>query len=122
MRPRILFVDDHEDTRNLISYGLDSLGYEVVVTDCTAEGLRLARERRFDLYLLDSQFAEGSGAELCEAIREFDAETPIIYFTGEHPSLLNDALDCPAQGVVLKPDFDKLKENIARILPPPRLT
>jgi two-component system, OmpR family, phosphate regulon response regulator PhoB len=118
MRPRILFVDDHEDTRNLISYGLDSLGYEVVVTDCTAEGLRLAREERFDLYLLDSQFAEGSGAELCEAIREFDAATPIIYFTGEHPSLLKGALDCPVQGLVMKPDFDELREKITQTLRP----
>jgi two-component system phosphate regulon response regulator PhoB len=118
MRPRILFVDDHEDTRKLISYGLGSLGYEVVVTDCTADGLRLARDEKFDLYLLDSQFAEGSGAELCEAIREFDAATPIIYFTGEHPSLLKDAMDCTVQGLVMKPDFDELKEKINSTLRP----
>ena len=118
MKPRILFVDDHEDTRNLISYGLEAFGYEVVTTDCTSEGLRLAQEGRFDLYLLDSRFAESSGVELCEAIREFDPETPIIFFTGEHPAQLKDALDCPVQGVVLKPDFDKLKEKITDTLRP----
>jgi CheY-like chemotaxis protein len=118
MRPRILFVDDHEDTRNLISYGLEALGYKVAVTDCTAEGLRLARDKKFDLYLLDSQFAEGSGAELCEAIREFDKTTPIIYFTGEHPSRLEEALGCPVQGVVMKPDFEELKVKIASTLRP----
>ncbi|HEX6186328.1 MAG TPA: response regulator [Pyrinomonadaceae bacterium] len=118
MKPRILFVDDHEDTRQLIHYGLKSLGFEVVVADCTSEGLRLAREEQFNLYLLDSRFAEGSGAELCEAIREFDAETPIIFFTGEHPTRFKDALDCPVQGVVMKPDFEKLKEKIKSTLRP----
>lgn len=118
MKPRILFVDDHEDTRRLIEFGLKSLGYEVVVTDCPSEGLRLAQAEQFDLYLLDSRFAEGSGAELCEAIREFDPETPIIFFTGEHPSRLKEAIDCPVQGVVMKPDFDMLKEKITNTLRP----
>jgi CheY-like chemotaxis protein len=116
MKPRILFVDDHEDTRRLIEYALKSLGYEVAVAGCPSEGLRLARGGRFDLYLLDSRFAEGSGAELCEAIREFDARTPIIFFTGEHPSRLKDAAGCPVQGVVMKPDFDGLTEQIKRTL------
>jgi CheY-like chemotaxis protein len=118
MKPRILFVDDHEDTRKLVTYSLGALGYEVVAADCTAEGLRLAREGRFDLYLLDSRFADGSGAELCEAIRDFDSATPIIYFTGEHPSLLKDALDCTVQGLVMKPDFDGLKEKITQTVRP----
>ena len=118
MKPRILFVDDHEDTRNMVAYGLGALGYDVVAADCTAEGLRLAREGRFDLYLLDSRLRDGSGAELCEAIREFDAATPIIFFTGEHPALLEDALDCPAQGLVQKPDFDELRERITSALRP----
>jgi len=117
-KPRILFVDDHEDTRHLISYGLGSLGYEVVVTDCKAEALRLARGERFDLYVLDSKLKGGSGAELCEAIREFDAATPIIFFTGEHPSQLKETLDCSAQGVVMKPDFDGLRVTITSALRP----
>jgi len=29
MRPRILFVDDHEDTRNMLAAMLGSTGYEV---------------------------------------------------------------------------------------------
>lgn len=116
MKPRILLVDDHEDTRRLLSYSLGTFGYDVVVTDNTSDGLRLARQEQFDLFILDNLFEEGSGAELCKAIREFDSETPIIYFTGDHPTRLKDALDCPVQGVVMKPDFDKLKETVAETL------
>jgi CheY-like chemotaxis protein len=114
--PRILFVDDHEDTRFLISYLLGVWGYGVVVAESVEEGLALARGGGFDLYLLDSRFADGSGMELCEGIREFDKETPIVFYSGDHPSRLKKALDCDAQGFVLKPGFDTLPRELERAL------
>ena len=114
--PRILFVDDHEDTRFLISYLLGAWGYDVVAARSVDEGLRLAREGRFDLYLLDSRFGDGSGTELCEGIREFDRETPIVFYSGDHPSRLKKALECDAQGFVLKPGFDALPRELERAL------
>jgi two-component system, OmpR family, phosphate regulon response regulator PhoB len=114
--PRILFVDDHEDTRFLISYLLGGWGYEVVAAQSVEEGLGLARGGGFDLYLLDSRFADGSGAELCEGIREFDKETPIVFYSGDHPSRLKKSLDCDAQGFVLKPGFDALPRELERAL------
>ena len=114
--PRILFVDDHEDTRFLISYLLGAWGYEVVAARSVEEGLGLARRGGFDLYLLDSRFADGSGTELCEGIREFDRETPIVFYSGDHPSRLQKALECDAQGFVLKPGFDALPRELERAL------
>ncbi len=115
---RILFVDDHEDTRYLITYLLGSWGYEVTVAQSIEEGLALAREGGFDLYLLDSRFADGSGTELCEGIREFDKTTPIVFYSGDHPSRLKKALDCDAQGFVLKPGLDALPRELERALAP----
>lgn len=114
--PRILFVDDHEDTRFLISYLLNSWGYEVVAAKSIDEGLALARTKNFNLYLLDSRFADGSGTELCEGIRAFDKETPIVFYSGDHPSRLKKALECDAQGFVLKPGLDALPRELERAL------
>jgi CheY-like chemotaxis protein len=114
--PRILFVDDHEDTRFLITYLLGRWGYQVVEAKSVSEGLRLARAGGFDLYLLDSRFADGSGPELCEGIREFDKTTPIVFYSGDHPSRLQKALECDAQGFVLKPGFDALPRELERAL------
>ena len=114
--PRILFVDDHEDTRFLISYLLSAWGYEVVAAQSVEEGLGAARRGGFDLYLLDSRFADGSGMELCEGIREFDKATPIVFYSGDHPSRLQKALECNAQGFVLKPGFDALPKELERAL------
>ena len=114
--PRILFVDDHEDTRFLITHLLGAWGYEVVAAKSIEEGLARARGGGFDLYLLDSRFADGSGTELCEGIREFDKGTPIVFYSGDHPSHLKKALDCDAQGFVLKPGFDALPRELERAL------
>lgn len=115
-RARILFVDDHEDTRFLISHLLSNWGYEVVAARGVREGLRLARAGGFDLYLLDSRFGDGSGVELCESIREFDKITPIIFYSGDHPTRLKKALECDAQGFVLKPGLDALPKELERAL------
>ena len=114
--PRILFVDDHEDTRSLIAHLLGAQGYEVEEAQSVEEGLALARAGGFDLYLLDSRFADGSGAELCEGIREFDKTTPIVFYSGDHPSRLKKVLDCDAQGFVLKPGLDALPREVERAL------
>jgi CheY-like chemotaxis protein len=114
--PRILYVDDHEDTRVVIVTWLSVLGYEVRAAAHPADALRLAREERFDLYLLDSRFEDVTGKELCERLREFDPDTPIIFYSGETPTRLKEAMECDAQGYVIKPEFDALPKVIKRAL------
>lgn len=116
MRPRILFVDDHADTRELLLRLLQRWGYEGVPANGVGEALKAAREQAFDLYLLDHKFEDGSGADLCAAIREFDLKTPIVFYSGDHPSRLKEALECDAQGFVMKPGFDALPGEIERAL------
>lgn len=115
-RPRILFVEDHEDTRLLVRALLDAQGYDLTTAGSCEEGLRLAKTRSFDLLLLDYKFADGTGKELCERIREFDSDTPILFFSASHPKLQKEALACGAQGFVLKPDFDALRTEIKKAL------
>lgn len=88
----------------------------MVGASSVAEGLELAKTQDFDLYLLDYVFADGTGRELCEQIREFDRETPILFFSGSHPNVYREALSCGAQGFVVKPDIDGLRGEIRRAL------
>ena len=116
MPPRILFVDDHEDTRTMIAAVLGSSGYEVATAGDREDGLRLARAGRFDLILLDYKYRDGTGEELCRLIRRSDRRTPILFFSGVDPKLQREALSCGAQGFVLKPDLDGLRREIGRAL------
>ncbi len=65
----ILVVEDETDIRDVLEYNLKREGHDVVVTSTAKEGLRLARERRPDLVLLDLMLPDGSGTELCKALR-----------------------------------------------------
>ena len=114
---RILFVDDHEDTRSLMMTWLGVLGHEVVVAHSVNEGVRLAKSQTFDLYLLARRFTDGSGKELCEKIRVFDDTTPIVFYSGEMPARQEEmAAACGAQGYAIKPDFAALSRVISQAL------
>ena len=77
--PRVLYIEDHEDTRELVTLVLEQKCYEVVTGSTIKSGIALAAAEKFDLYLLDSWLADGSGLELCRRIREFDKATPILF-------------------------------------------
>ena len=80
-RRRVLYIEDHADTRELITLVLQQRNFEVTSEATVESGVRLARAERFDLYLLDSWLPDGSGLELCKKIREFDAATPILFYS-----------------------------------------
>jgi DNA-binding response OmpR family regulator len=79
-KKRILFVEDDERLYGLVSLSLN--GYRIVTARDFTEGLRLARQRYFDLYILDHNLPDGTGVELCRRIREFDPHTPVIFVSG----------------------------------------
>lgn len=116
MKPRILFVEDHEDTCLMVRHLLAKRGYRVETAATLNGGLELARNEMFDLFLLDYRLGDGDGEELCRRIREFDFDTPILFFSASHPNVQQEAVRCGAQGFVLKPDLDALYWELNRIL------
>ena len=115
-KPRILFVDGHQDTCFLVITWLGKLGYEVTATYSVNEGIKLAQRESFDLYLLDSRLADGDGKELCEKIREIDKQTPIVFYAGDFRERVLADSDCEPQGFVLKPHLENLPHVIGNAL------
>lgn len=94
-------------------------------TDCEVtsvltpdEGLKLAAARRFDLYVLDYRLAAMTGIDVCRFLRRTDAETPIMFFTGEaHEEEREEAMKAGADAYLVKPnDISKLTETVNRLL------
>jgi len=101
---RVLYVEDHEDTRELITIVLRQRDFEVEYAHTVAGGVRLATEERFDLYLLDSWLPDGSGLDLCRRIRKFDQATPILFYSAAaYEADKNIALSAGAQAYLIKP-------------------
>jgi DNA-binding response OmpR family regulator len=102
--PRVLYIEDHEDTRELVTLVLERKRYEVVTSSTIQSGVALAYSQHFDLYLLDSWLPDGSGLELCRLIREFDQATPILFYSAAaYESDRAEALKSGAQAYLIKP-------------------
>lgn len=102
--PRVLYVEDHEDTRELVTLVLEQKSYEVVSSSTIKSGVALAGSKHFDLYLLDSWLPDGSGLDLCRQIREFDKVTPIVFYSAAAYEIdRTQAMECGAQAYLVKP-------------------
>jgi len=118
MKPRILYVEDDADTRELVTIVLTSRNCEVTASDDGSIALSSARTGQFDLYLMDTWIAGSSGIELCEKIREFDSRTPILFYSGAaFDSDRERALRSGAQGYLTKPiDNEELVAEVFRLI------
>jgi two-component system response regulator VicR len=117
-RARILHVDDHQDTRLMMAALLQDCGYGVLTAGSVAEGLELAKEIDFDLYILDVRLPDGTGVELCQQLRQLHPATPILYYSAygneaDHQSALAACGDAYLKKPVCIADIEK---SIARLL------
>lgn len=114
---RILCVDDDDDTCFMLTHLLGRENYEVTTIQTVSEALELARNESFNLYVLDEWFPKDAGVRLCRKIREFDPNTPIIFYSGAaFESDRQEALYAGAQAFVAKPYVDELIETVHRLL------
>ena len=81
--PKILVVEDHQDTLDFFVVVLSHLNYEVVSASTVAEALEATRKQTFDLLILDSHLSDGTGTDLCRRIREKDRTTAILFCSAD---------------------------------------
>ena len=102
-RKRILCVEDDSDSCDVLRILLGN--HDISTAATVRKGLELARAGRFDLYVLNGTYPDGSGLELCRQIRAFDNSTPIIFFSGlSEDSIIREAINEGAQAYLIKPD------------------
>ena len=79
----VLVVEDNELNMKLFHDLLEAHGYNILQTKDGMEALRLAREHRPDLILMDIQLPEVSGLEVTKWIKEDDnlKSIPVIAVT-----------------------------------------
>ena len=75
--PRVLVVEDEQDVADLIRYNLAKEGYDVQLVGNGADALKLARESRPEVILLDIMVPQLNGWEVCRRLKQ-DPETRAI--------------------------------------------
>ncbi|HKP46303.1 MAG TPA: response regulator [Pyrinomonadaceae bacterium] len=114
---RVLCIDDHEDTSEMLALILSHEDYEVVTAGSIDEALEHSRSRQFDLYVLDRNLPDGSGLELCKQLSRLTPGVPCILYSGDAYDIHRaEALAAGADAYVAKPDIEGLIENVKLLL------
>lgn len=114
---RILCVDDHEDTSEMLQQLLAQEDYEVVTAVTVEDALKLAKSEDFDLYVLDKRLPDGSGLELCKKLSAATPDVPCMFYTGDAYEVhRHEAIAAGADFYVAKPDIDALIEGVRMLL------
>ena len=110
---KILVVDDDAKIVELVKLYLTRDGYGVITASDGNEALRLARETRPDLIVLDIMLPGINGLEICRALRN-ESSVPIILLTAKTTEADRiTGLDLGADDYVTKPFSPK--ELTARV-------
>ncbi len=120
MRYKLLVIDDHPETLDIISRVLRQQGYAVVASNSGTEGLSLLESEMPDLILVDGMMPEMDGWEFCRRVRANPeiASTPIIMFSAVNEAEQKLAgLDAGADDYLTKPTEPvELSERVTAIL------
>ncbi len=102
----ILVIDDEEDIRELLEYNLTKEGFRVYTQPDGSNGLKMIRERRPDLIILDLMLPGLDGLDVCRIVKN-DKDLnhiPIVMLTakGEEEDVIT-GLELGADDYITKP-------------------
>jgi DNA-binding response OmpR family regulator len=111
---RILITDDEEEICNTLAEYLEDKGYEVFQATNGQDALRLLKEVRPHLMLLDIRMPEQDGIEILRRIRQIDNQIGVIMITAFHDvNIAQEALKLGACDFVTKPvDLNYLDKSV----------
>ena len=117
---KILGIDDNQDLLDLCEVALESDGHEYKGVSTGQEGLRLMREIKYDMVLLDLSMPDFSGVDVVDALVEegIIRKQKVVIFTASSATEKEYAplLEKGAYSIVKKPlDVDELLECIHKV-------
>ncbi|MBR2585546.1 MAG: sigma-54-dependent Fis family transcriptional regulator [Thermoguttaceae bacterium] len=114
----VLFADDEVSLQKVIALELPSMGYRVTVCGNGLEAIRLLKDNKFDVLLLDLDMPGAGGLEVVAKAHELNPEAEAVILTGK--GSLDTAVAALREGIfdyLSKPcllaDIDKVLQKIA---------
>jgi EAL domain-containing protein (putative c-di-GMP-specific phosphodiesterase class I) len=113
---RLLLAEDDDLLRRVFARAFRDDGFEIEVAADGEAALALLRQKKFDAILTDISMPRVTGIELLRAVREHDADVPIVLMTGG-PELATalQAIEHGAFRYLVKPiELSELKSVVRR--------
>lgn len=103
---KVLVVEDHKDTRELIKYNLASAGFDVSITEDGLSGIKLAKAIKPNIIILDLMMPGLDGLDVCRRLKA-DSEVshiPVLMLTAKGEEIDKIVgLELGADDYVVKP-------------------
>lgn len=119
MSKTILIVEDFKDTRILLKFILEDLGYNVLEAEDGWKAVESVKKQTPDLILMDMALPNTDGLSATKIIRQFKetSKTPIIAFTASGEFIHEQAIAAGCDALLMKPlDSDKLQSVLQQYL------
>ena len=101
--PTALIVDDEKQMLEIISFALETQGFDTTTATNATAAIELFQNRNFEILILDVMLPEFSGIWLCEQVRRV-SNVPIIMLTAKGEVADRVAgLEAGADDYVIKP-------------------
>ena len=109
----IFLLEDDEAIGVALTYSLSNEGYDVTLAKSIAEAKSIINKNTFSLYILDLTLHDGSGYDICRAVKA-QGDYPVIFLTAYDDEVnVVMGFDLGADDYIAKPF--RLKELLARI-------
>ncbi len=82
-KKRVLIVDDELDFLEIMTYKIESWGYEVVAASNGREALEALRDKKPDMVILDYRMPDMDGVGVLKQMRKINKKIPVIMFTAQ---------------------------------------
>lgn len=112
--PTVLLVEDDATMREMVSYNLRRLGYEVDADEDGRKGLAKARAGRPDLIILDVMLPNLDGIQIARELRRTRPDVPILMLTARTESEMKmSGFEAGVDDYLTKPFM--MEELLARV-------
>jgi DNA-binding response OmpR family regulator len=120
MSQKIAVVEDNKTNIKLLRYQLEMEGYEVHIEETGKTGIKMIKEQKPDMIILDIGLPDITGFDLCKKIRKDNVtkDYPIIMLTARSEDRDKiEGLSLGADDYITKPyNADELKIRIKNLL------
>ncbi len=114
--PRVLLIEDQDDQRNLYAECLTDAGFEAVPAGNALDGLKLFKEQKPDMVVLDIQMPGVDGIDALCRVLALDRNVPVIFYSA-YPTFKGNFVTWAADAFVVKTgDPTELVHEVRRVL------
>lgn len=127
MQGKILLIEDEQYVRDIYKRQLDSAGFETDTFATGAGGLTAAKQKKYDLALVDLMLPDINGIEILKQIKANEAsrDTAVVFLTNlGQDSIIKEGFSLGIVAYLVKSNYtpNQLVEEVQKIMQKIKLT